>query len=206
MNLRIKSLILALMVMGGTIAMSAQFRWGPTAGVDFTTLKFKQTLAPVSGSVGEIVGVQGEKMFPGLGFGIDFAFMYSQRGATVDLGTKEIWASDGYGRERSWLHYIEIPLDLRFKWTRMAGFEDYVAPYVFGGPVFSFLAGHNSVKAYEYAGGDVGVQCGFGLEVLKRWQVQGSYNWGMTYALKAVKLMDYSARNRMWQVRVTYLF
>lgn len=192
--------------LSAAIPAAAQFRYGPTAGVDLTTLKFKQTLFDVDRSVGEIVGVQGELMFPGIGFGIDLAALYTQRGATLNLGQREIWASSGYGRERSYLHYFEIPVNLRFKWTRMAGLEDYIAPYVFGGPSFSFLVGHSSIKALEYAGADLGVQCGLGFEILRRWQVQASYCWGMTYALKTVKLDDFSARNRTWSLRVTYLF
>jgi hypothetical protein len=88
----------------------------------------------------------------------------------------------------------------------MQGLEDYVAPYVFGGPTISFLAAHSSVDAYSYAGGELGLQAGLGFEIYKNWQVQASYTWGMTYALKTKLLDDFSARNRTWSVRVTYLF
>lgn len=198
--------IIALAGLLGTTDATAQFRWGPTAGIDITSLKFKQDLFAVDNSVGFQVGAQGEMMFPGIGFGIDFAALYSHKGAKMDLGSREIWASAGYGRENLHLHYLEIPVNLRFKWTRMSGFEDYVAPYVFGGPTFGFHLGHSRLKAFEYAGGDLGVQCGLGFEVLRRWQVQGSYTWGMTYAIKAKQLLDFSARNRAWQIRVTYFF
>ncbi len=203
---RILSIILVVVGLSVALPSAAQFRYGPTAGVDMTTLKFRQTLFDVDRSVGETVGIQGEMMFPGIGFGIDFAALYTQRGATLNLGQREIWASDGYGRERSYLHYFEIPVNLRFKWTRMAGLEDYVAPYVFGGPAFSFLMGHSRIPALEYAGGDLGVQCGMGFEVFKHWQIQASYTWGMTYALKTAQLEDFSARNRTWTLRLTYLF
>lgn len=197
------SLAAALVALAG---QAQQFRWGATAGVDITTLTFKQNLMSIDRSIGEQAGVIGEYMFPGIGFGIDFGALYTQRGATLNLGEREIWAADGFGRERSYLHYLEIPLNVRFKWTRMQGLEDYVAPYVFGGPTFSFLMGHSRLKAMEYAGGDLGVQCGLGFEIMRRWQVQGSYTWGMTYAMKAVKLMDFSARNRTWSIRVAYMF
>lgn len=203
---RISLAIIAISGLLGATNANAQLRFGPTAGIDLTNLKFKQDLFTVDQSVGFMVGGQGELMFPGLGFGIDFAALYSQKGATMNLGSREIWASQGYGRERAYLHYLEIPINLRFKWTRMAGLEDYIAPYVFGGPSFGFLMGHGNLKAFEYAGGDLGVQCGLGFEILRRWQVQGSYTWGMTYALKAKQLLDFSARNRSWQIRVTYLF
>lgn len=35
--------------------------------------------------------------------------------------------------------------------------EDYVAPFVFGGPSFSILAAHSNVKALKYAGGEMGL-------------------------------------------------
>lgn len=184
----------------------AQFRYGPTAGIDITTLKFKQNLIDVDKSVGYQAGIQCEMMFPGIGFGLDFGLMYEQRGATVNLGQKEIWSTLGFGKERSYLHNISIPIDLRFKWTRMNGLEDYIAPYVFGGPVVSFLVAHNKNDVYDYAGGDLGVQAGFGFELLKNWQIQASYTWGMTYALKTKLLDDFSARSRIWSVRVVRFF
>lgn len=199
------TLIAAIGILG-CVSARAQFRYGPTIGLDLTTLKFSQDLFKIDQSVGYQAGLQAEMMFPGIGFGIDFAALYSQRGATLDLGSREIWAASGFGRERSYLHYLEIPVNLRFKWTRMSGLEDYVAPYVFGGPTFSFLLAHNKLKAFDYAGGDLGVQCGLGFEIKQRWQVQGSYTWGMTYALKAAKLLNFSGRSRAWQIRVAYLF
>ncbi len=203
---RILSLILFLSILTVSFKASAQFRYGPTVGIDLTTLNFKQDLFKIDQSVGYQAGVLGELMFPGIGFGIDLGLLYTQRGATLDLGNREIWASQGYGRERSYLHYIELPVNLRFKWTRMNGLEDYIAPFVFGGPTFSFLAAHSRLKAFEYAGADLGLQAGVGFELWKRWQIQGSYIWGMTYALKATKLTDFSARNRTWTLRLTYLF
>ena len=58
----------------------------------------------------------------------------------------------------------------------------------------------------EYAGGSVGLQAGIGIELYKRWQIQASHVWGMTYALKAAKLQNFSAREDYWTVRLTYLF
>lgn len=184
----------------------AQFRYGATAGVDFSTLKFKQDLITIDASTGFQAGVQGEMMFPGIGFGIDIGMLYNQRGATVHLGERKVWASQGYTDPRCYLHYIEIPVNLRFKWTRMQGLEEYIAPYVFGGPSISFLAAHSNIDAIKYAFGEIGLQCGIGFEIMRRWQIQGSYTWGMTYALKTKLLDDFSAQNRTWSIRATYFF
>lgn len=203
-NLRL--VIVALLVTVSALAGRAEFRWGPTAGVNITTLNFKQDLFKVDQSVGPAVGVMGEMMFPGIGFGIDIGALYSAQGATLHLGDRKIWAIDGYGTERSYLHMVQIPVDLRFKWTRMNGFEDTLAPYVFGGPTLSLLAGHNKLDALEYTAGSIGLQCGVGVELFRHWQIQGQYMWGMTFATKMAKLIDDSARTNFWQVRVTYLF
>jgi hypothetical protein len=201
-----KVLALLMLLIAGSSAMHAEFRWGPTAGVGINSFKFKQDLITTGNLVGPQAGVAGEVMFPGIGFGIDISAFYSMEGGEMNLGEKKIWAVDGYGKEKSYLHTLSIPIDLRFKWTRMDGFEDYLAPYVFGGPVFDFHVAHNNLKAMDTTFGALGLQVGAGVELLKHWQVQASYNWGMTYSVKAVKLLDFSARCNYWSVRAAYLF
>ncbi|MBD5191303.1 MAG: PorT family protein [Barnesiella sp.] len=198
--------IILLLTLTGVEKASAQFRYGATAGVDLTTLNFKQDLISIDQSVGYQAGLQCEMMFPGIGFGIDFGLLYQQRGATLNLGEKLVWSSLGYGKERLYLHDVIIPIDLRFKWTRMDGFEDYLAPYVFGGPVIAFTVAHNNLDAMSNAGGNLGVQVGLGAEIFKKWQIQGSYMWGMTYSTKTKLLDDFSARDRVWSVRVIRYF
>lgn len=188
------------------MAAHAQFRYAPAAGVTITDLTFKQDLVSVGQTVGGTAGIQCEMMFPGIGFGIDFGLMYNLMGAKVNLGERKIWAVDGYGNERLALHYIQIPVHLRFKWTRMNGLEDYLAPFAFGGPDFTIMAGHSECDAMKYAGGELGLTAGLGLELFKKWQVSASYTWGMTYALKARLLDNWSARNREWTVRLAYFF
>lgn len=183
---------------------TAQFRYGATVGADFSTLKFKQDLITVGQTTGFEAGVTTETMFPGIGFGIGSGLLYSMRGANLHLGEKKIWASGGYGNERAYLHYIQIPLNLRFKWTRMSGIEDYIAPFVFGGPSVSFLVGHSHIPALSYAAADIGLEVGFGFEIFKNWQIAAVRNWGVTYALKTKLLDDFSAQNRNWSIRLTY--
>ncbi len=200
-------LCLALVAsMIGAFSASAQFRYGPMLGIDITNLKFRQDLIAVDKSVGFSTGIATEMMFPGIGFGVSSGIFYEQRGATLNLGEKLVWASQGYGKERSYLHYREIPIHLRFKYTRLNGMEDYVAPFVFGGPSFSILAAHSNVKALKYAGGEMGLTVGLGVEIFKNWQVQASRTWGMVYAVKTKLLDDFSAKNRTWDIRVVYLF
>lgn len=201
-----KYILVCVALLGASLQSRAEMRYGASAGANISTLKFKQDLFPVKTIVGPQVGVNGELMFPGLGFGLEIGAYYSMLGAKCDLGSKHIWAVDGYGNENLTLHTLEIPFNLKFKWTRMNGLEDYVAPFVFGGPIFDFNIAHSSCKAMEYPFGSIALRAGLGFELYKKWQVSGSYTWGMTYTIKAVKLPDMSARNRFWSVRVAYFF
>lgn len=187
-------------------AASAQIRLGAVAGADITTLKFNQSLFTVDQSLGYTAGVIGELMLPGIGFGLDASLLYTQRGATLHLGEKKIWSSEGYGTERSYLHYIEIPINLKFKYSNLNGIENIIAPYVFAGPSFSFLVAHSKIEALDYAGGEIAINVGLGFELYKKIQVSGSYGWGMTYAVKTKLLDDFSAQNRTWKITVAYMF
>ncbi|MDE5566858.1 MAG: PorT family protein [Muribaculaceae bacterium] len=202
----IKFFTILSVIIACSAAANAQFRYAAIAGPEFTNLKFKQDLVDVSQTLSYQVGVQGEMMFPGLGFGIDLGLLYNQLGAKVNLGQRKIWAWQGYGDERVRLHTLQIPLHLRFKWTRMDGLEDIVAPFVYGGPDFNILVGHGHCDAFKYAGGDLSLSVGGGVELFKKWQVSFQYSWGMTYALKTVLLDNYSARSRSYTLRVAYFF
>lgn len=205
-------LVLLILSMAGVQA-SAQFRYGPVAGVNIDYLNFKQGLVPTHSVVGYQAGVQGEMMFPGIGFGIDLGLIYNNMGAKVNLGSRHLWASQGFGDDHVQLHSLQIPLHLRFKWTRMNGLEEKIAPFVYGGPDFSILLGHTTPKGnpgtrnpYDFAGGELGLTAGLGFELWRHWQISAAHTWGMTYILKTALLDDNSARQRQWTVRVAYLF
>lgn len=189
-----------------TFDVSAKMRWGATAGLSVNKLKFKQDLVPVSNVVGYSAGVVGETIFPGIGIGVDLGLLYNQQGALVDLGSRKVWSSLGYGNEHVYIHNINIPVHLRLKYTRLNGLEDKIAPIVYGGPEFDIQIAHGKCDAFKYSGGDLGLTVGIGAELYRRWQVTAGYTWGMTYALKTKLLDEFSAQSRQWNVRVVYFF
>ena len=142
----------------------------------------------------------------GIGFGIDLGLMYNMQGAKVNLGQKKVWSSLGYGNENVTLHSLTIPFHLRFKWTRLNGLEDIIAPLIYGGPEFNIQVAHGKCKAFKYSGGDLSLTVGGGVELKKKWQITGGYSWGMTYALKTKLLDNYSAQSRQWHIRLAYFF
>lgn len=185
---------------------SAEFRWGPMAGVNVSTFCWKQDLVQTRRSAGVTAGLAGELMIPGIGFGIGTGLNYQMNATKVNFGQREIWASQGYGRETVAVHTLQIPLNLRFKWTRMEGFEQYLAPFVFGGPVFTFnLAGDHS-GMLDIPAGTVDMQVGGGVELLQHLQVSGGYYWGVSYQIRTKLLDNFSARPQGWFINAAWLF
>ena len=201
-----KRYLLALVAIVVALSASAEFRWGPTAGVNISKYTYKQALFNVDHSVGGGAGIMGELMFPGIGFGIDLGLNYNMHGSKLHLGDKKVWASDGYGIEQSYLHTIELPINLRFKYTNLNGIERKIAPFVYGGPLFSIIAGHSTLGALKYTGGSVMLQCGVGAELFEHLQISAGYYWGMTYETQTIKLEDLTSRSQGWRVNLTYLF
>ena len=203
-------LVLTIMLSIPT-TLSAQMRWGVIAGADVTDLHWSKkylrtTEFKTVKSLGYFGGVIGEYMIPGIGFAIDLGLQYAQRGASMNMGDFKIWSDDGYGYERSYLHYIDIPIHLRFKYSNMNGFERILAPFVFAGPSVSILVAHNNIDAFDYKPVFFGVEAGLGVELFRKYQVSFSYGADVTGAMKAVKLDNFNAHNRTWKVGLTYLF
>lgn len=186
--------------------VSAKFRWGPEASLNISNFYWKQKLVTTTQACGVNAGIKGELMIPGIGFGIDLGLRYNLHGATVNFGEQKVWAIDGYGKENVWLHTVQIPVSLKFKWTKLNGLEDKIAPFAYAGPIFSFTVGSNDVPMLEKPTGSVALQCGLGAELWKHFQLSAGYYWGVTYEIQTVKLDNFSARPQGWNVNLTYLF
>lgn len=202
----LKIILAGLLLCVGAVSADARFRWGPELGVNISNLYWKQNLVSSTQLCGPTAGIKGELMIPGIGFGIDIGLRYQMNGAHVGFGSKKIWSSSGYEDQNVWIHTLQIPLDLRFKWTRMDGFEDYLAPFVFVGPVFSFNCGTNKAPMVEVPAGTIDLQFGLGAEIFQHFQVSADYYIGLSYQTRTIKLDNFSARQRGWNVNLTYLF
>lgn len=189
-----------------TASATAQFRPAAIASLNVGGLSFNQEIVTTSHGIGYQAGILGELMFPGIGFGVDLGLLYNQAGANVNLGEKKVWSSLGYGNERARMHYLQFPFHLRFKWTRLNGMEDYIAPFAYAGPEVNFLLAHGKCKAFGYNGVELGIGVGIGAEIFKNWQISGGYTWGVTSSMRTKLLDDYIASNRQWTIRVAYFF
>ena len=201
-----KKILVAFLLLISIFGASAKFRWGPTASLNFSDYNWKQDLGRTDMRTGFNVGVMGELMIPGIGVGIDMALRYSYRGACVNFNDQPIWNDHGTGKTNLYLHTLQVPVNLRFKWTRMDGLENIVAPLVYGGPVFNFNLGHSKCDAVDVPAGSVGLQVGGGVELFKRYQITGGYMWDMTYDVQTKKLDNFNARLNGGFISVAVLF
>lgn len=199
-----KKLLFLLLLSIISITASAEFRWGLTAGANFSNYSWRQKLIDTRMQTGFQGGVIGEVMIPGIGFGLDLGVNYTMHASKMDLGAHQIWS--GMGDIDFKMHSIDIPLHVRFKWTRMDGLEQYIAPLAFAGPVFQFHVAQTDCPAIEHPAGSVGINVGLGAEIIRRIQITGSYTFGVAYEIKTVKLDNLSARNSGWSVNIAYLF
>ena len=200
-----KKLVLALIAIMCGLGANAELRWGPTASVNFNTFHWKEPLLETHIRTGFHAGIMSEIMIPGIGVGVDAGLTYGMRSARVNFGEWEVWKSDGFGNENVVLHTVNIPLHLRFKYTRLEGLEETIAPLAFAGPVFSFNAAGNC-KALEQPLGTISLDFGLGCELFQKLQVSVGYLWGLSYATRTVKLENLSGRADGFRVNLAYLF
>ncbi|MDE6392206.1 MAG: PorT family protein [Muribaculaceae bacterium] len=201
-----KKILLTIFCLAVAFGASAKFRWGPSVGANFPYYYWEQNLVSSTTLAGFSAGVQCELMIPGIGFGVDFGLKYANRGGRVAFGDQYVWSSDGIGTVDLRLQTIQIPVNLRFKWTRMNGIENYVAPFVYAGPEFNINVANTKCDAVKRAGASLGLGVGLGAELFKRYQLSGGYVWDVTYDVKTHKLDDFSARLEGWVVNFAVLF
>lgn len=194
------------MFLAVALGASAKFRWGPTVGANFSRMYWSQGLFESDMRPGYSVGVQCEVMIPGIGFGIDFALKYANRGGKCCFGDQFIWSSDGIENTNLRLHTLQVPINVRFKWTRMNGFENYLAPFVYAGPQFNFNVANSKCDAIKKNTLAVGLEVGLGVEIYKRYQISAGYVWDMTDDVRTTKLDDFNGHVQGWMIDFAVLF
>lgn len=185
---------------------SAKFRLGPTIGANFEKYYWKQTLVDGAVRPGFSAGLQCELMIPGIGFGVDFGLKYINRGGKVCFDDQYVWSVDKIGNPNLRMHSIAIPVNLRFKYTRLNGIERIVAPFVYAGPQFNFNVASSKCEAINRTSGSVGVNLGIGAELFRHYQISGGYIWDVTYDCATRKLDNFSSRLQGWTIDFAILF
>ena len=201
---KITLLITALILTTAATAQTAS-RWGITAGANYNELHFKQTdIVPCKKMFGPQLGVTGEMNFSGIGFGVDGSLLYTLKQGKVNYGDRTIWSSLGYGNETVSMHYLDVPLHLKFKYNRLGGAESTIMPLVYVGPQFSFLVHGNHGDLNKYPPVNVYLDMGAGIELMERLQIRAGYNFSIGQTLHTRLLDDNVAKNRTWYCNLTW--
>ena len=180
-------------------------RWGISAGANFNEVHFKQTdIVPSKRAWGPQVGLTGEMNFSGIGFGVEGSLLYSLKQGKVNYGERTMWNSLGFGNETVSMHYIDVPLHLKFKFNRLNGAETTIMPMAYVGPQFSFLVGANHKDLNSYPPVNVYLDMGLGFELMERVQLRAGYNFSIGQSFHTKLLDDNVAKNRTWYFGLTW--
>ena len=202
---KIALLITTLLLTAAATTAQTTSRWGITAGANFNEVHFKQTdIAPAKRAWGPQLGVTGEMNFSGIGFGVDGGLLYTLKQGKVDYGARTMWAAVGAGNEMVSMHYLDVPLHLKFKWHRLGGFETTMMPLLYVGPQFSFLVGGNHRELNKYSPVSVYLDMGAGVELMERLQIKAGYNFSVGQSFHTKLLDDNVAKNRTWYLNLTW--
>jgi len=202
---KITLLIAALTLCCAAMTAQTTSRWGFTAGLNINNVHFKQfDIMPASRMCGPQLGLTSEMNFGNGGFGVDGALLYTLKQGKLDYGSRNAWASLGMGRETVSMHYIDVPLHLKFKYNRLGGVEDTFMPLIYVGPQFSFLVHGNHSDLNKYSPVSVYMDMGLGCELWKRLQIKGGYNFSIGQSFHTRLLDDNVAKNRTWYVNLTW--
>ena len=198
-------LIAALLLTTAAATAQTSSRWGITAGANFNEIHFKQhDIVPSKRAVGPQLGVTGEMNFSGIGFGVEGSLLYTLKQGKVNYGERTIWESQGFGDEMVSMHYLDVPLHLKFKYNRLGGAESTIMPMVFVGPQFSFLMHGNHGDINKYSPVSVYLDMGLGCELMERVQLRGGYNFSIGQSFHTKMLDENVAKNRTWYFNVTW--
>ena len=205
----IKFLIISVALLSSLSSVAQPVRrWGVTIGGNYNEIHFKQTdIFESDRKFGGSIGVTGDMMIPGVGFGVDASILYTLRQGRIHLGDRRAWESQGIETQTAQLHYIDVPLNLKFRYSKLGGLESSLMPFIYAGPTFSFLAGHNKMgDALKYTTVNVLLHAGIGVELFNRVQVSGGYSFSVGQNLGTKLLDEHVAKHRTWFVQATYFF
>ena len=197
--------ITTLLIASAAASGQTTSRWGITAGATINEVHFKQhDIVPSKRAVGPQLGVTGEMNFSGIGFGVEGSLLYTLKQGKVNYGERTVWESQGFGDEMVSMHYLDVPLHLKFKYNRLGGAESTIMPMVFVGPQFSFLMHGNHGNINKYSPVSVYLDMGLGCELLERVQLRGGYNFSIGQTFHTKMLDENVAKNRTWYFNVTW--
>ncbi|MGM9803344.1 MAG: outer membrane beta-barrel protein [Muribaculaceae bacterium] len=201
-------IVLASVLMSGNV--NAESRWGVVAGANINEFPAFQKgvykLYDADRTVGGTIGINGEMFFPGIGMGVDASLLYNFTQAKLHLGEQPLWSQQGVDVEKMTMHVLEIPFNLKYRYINMNGFENKLYPFVFAGPNINIMLGNSDGGNMKYSSTVLGLHVGFGVELMRKFQISASHEWGVSQMFKTKLLDDNAHKMRTWHIRATYFF
>lgn len=206
--------IVILLLLGAVGARAQVLRWGIEGGLDMNRLGLKsEYFSSKDNQMGWFLGVKGRVAIPLGGLGLDAAFLYNNKRASVcslyDGDTPVAATQLDYDTKR--FNMFVLPLNVRYNF----GVGTLCSIYVATGPQFNWYVGRadklgfDSRLSHQYCTWNIGG----GFEVFHHLQL------GITYCIAtesaytnlrttAVEALDkaFSGKNNSWQVRVAWWF
>lgn len=197
---KITSMFIMVAALLVAVPARAQFSWGIKGGVnlvnnDFSALKGmadKDQIMNSDNYTGFFIGPKAELRVPILGFGIEAAALYSQKG--MSIGDNETF------KQNSFL----IPLNVKYAF----GLGNFANVFIAAGPEFGFNMGETSkvvndivvnngqasgnIKAYVLEKSTLSINLGVGATLFNHVQVGVNYNvpWGKTADFQTISAED----------------
>ena len=197
---KITCMVMMAIALFVSIPAQAQFSWGIKGGLnlasnDFSDLKGmnKEQIMSTDSYTGFFIGPKAELRVPILGFGLEAAALYSQKG--MSLGDNETF------KQNSFL----IPLNVKYAF----GLGNFANIFIAAGPEFGFNMGETTkvinnlivgadgetsgdIKAYVLEKSTLSINVGVGATLLNHLQVALNYNvpWGKTAEFQTISAED----------------
>ena len=173
-------LMVAVALMMAAPAQAQLIKFGVKGGLNMTKLDAEGLKS--DNSTGFFIGPMAEFTLPIVGFGIDGAVMFSQRG-------KDEFKQQG----------LEIPVNLKFSF----GLGSMLGAYLAAGPDFFYNFKDLKVEGGEAKKAQVALNLGAGVKLLRKLQVGLNYQIPMG---NSFELGNVDVKNKTWQASLAYMF
>lgn len=203
---KLKTIILALIILTVPSTVFAQFSIGIKAGMTVDNLKFSEDIMDAENTTGFSGGIMAELMIPVVSLGVDASLLYRYSGSTISIGELYNEVADGGSNS-----YLDIPVNLKWK-ISLPAIEKIIAPIIFTGPCFSVLLKDNAISdAWEYKSFSTSWNIGLGCELFSKLQVTGAYCLALSDAIDitdpaSIGITDVDFKSNYWSINLAYLF
>ena len=197
-------LVIALIIAFSTIATTgySQVRFGLRGEVGLNKATFSKEAIEVENLNTFKIGPTVEIMFPVMDFGVEASILYNNNKMDV------AYLEDSSTPIKVTNHYIDIPVNLKYKFGLISPVKIYAAAGPFakihvGGDDIKFADVTDDIKAKTF---EAGVNLGLGVELFKRLAVGVNYGIQLTddYSTNQPKWSDaLNNKDGLWSIQAT---